>query len=101
MKGRTSGTADHYTGERKSWGPNQHWFQHNLCNMQIDFYFPIEIDLETEEAEYNAYMFYQLLEEQTSHSYTLVEDVKVTPELAKIIANLWRDKGLQEAFRYS
>ena len=69
--------------------------------MQIDFYFPIEIDLETEEAEYNAYMFYQLLEEQTSHSYTLVEDVKVTPELAKIIANLWRDKGLQEAFRYS
>ena len=57
--------------------------------------------METEEAEYNAYMFYQLLEEQTSHSYTLVEDVKVTPELAKIIANLWRDKGLQEAFRYS
>ena len=59
----------------------------------------IEIDLETEEAEYNAYMFYQLLEEQTSHSYTLVEDVKVTPELAKIIANLWRDRGVQEAFR--
>ena len=46
-------------------------------------------------------MFYQLLEEQTSHSYTLVEDVKVTPELAKIIANLWRDKGLQAAFRYN
>ena len=45
-------------------------------------------------------MFYQLLEQQTSHSYTLVEDVKVTPELAKIIANLWRDKGLQAAFRY-
>ena len=65
------------------------------------FYFHIEIDLETEEAEYNAYMFYQLLEEQTSHSYTLVEDVKVTPELAKIIANLWRDKGLQAAFRYN
>ena len=64
------------------------------------FYFHIEIDLETEEAEYNAYMFYQLLEEQTSHSYTLVEDVKVTPELARIIANLWRDKGLQAAFRY-
>lgn len=46
-------------------------------------------------------MFYQLLEEQTSHSYTLVEDVKVTPELASIIANLWKDKGLQEAFRRS
>ena len=34
------------------------------------------ISLDTEDSEYNAYLFYQLLEEQTSNAYTLVEDVK-------------------------
>ena len=38
------------------------------------------ISLDTEDSEYNAYLFYQLLEEQTSNAYTLVEDVKVTPQ---------------------
>ena len=55
------------------------------------------ISLDTEDSEYNAYMFYQLLEEQTSNAYTLVEDVKVTPQLADIISVLWKDKGVQEA----
>ena len=36
--------------------------------------------MDTEDSEYNAYLFYQLLEEQTSNAYTLVEDVKVTPQ---------------------
>ena len=57
--------------------------------------------MDTEDAEYNAYMFYQLLEEQTSNAYTLVEDVKVTPQLANIISILWRDLGVQEAFSRS
>ena len=43
------------------------------------------IRLETEEGEYDAYVFYQLLEEQTSHSHTLVEDIKVTKDLAKVV----------------
>lgn len=59
------------------------------------------ISLDTEDSEYNAYLFYQLLEEQTSNAYTLVEDVKVTPKLADIITVLWRDKGVQEAFNRS
>ncbi|XP_023342610.1 guanine nucleotide-binding protein G(o) subunit alpha [Eurytemora carolleeae] len=56
------------------------------------------IDLDSEESEYNAYVFYQLLEEQTSHSHTLVEDVKVTKDLAKVISQLWKDTGVQAAF---
>ena len=32
---------------------------------------------------------------------TLVEDVKVTPQLANIIAILWRDSGVLEAFNYA
>ena len=40
-------------------------------------------------------MFYQLLEEQTSHIHALVEDVKVTQELSKVISRLWRDSGIQ------
>ena len=43
------------------------------------------IDLDSEESEYDAYVFYQLLEEQTSHMHTLVEDIKVTKELSKVI----------------
>ena len=54
--------------------------------------------MDSEESEYNAYMFYQLLEERTSHSHALVEDIKVTPDLGRIIAHLWSDKGLQEAY---
>ena len=54
--------------------------------------------MDSEESEYNAYMFYQLLEERTSHSHALVEDIKVTPDLGRIIAQLWSDKGLQEAY---
>ena len=54
--------------------------------------------MESEESEYNAYMFYQLLEERTSHSHALVEDIKVTPDLGRIISHLWSDKGIQEAF---
>ena len=42
------------------------------------------IDLDSEESEYDAYVFYQLLEEQTSHMHTLVEDIKVTKELSKV-----------------
>ena len=42
------------------------------------------IDLDSEESEYDAYMFYQLLEEQTSHVHALVEDIKVTNELSKV-----------------
>ena len=53
------------------------------------------ISLESEESEYNAYMFYQLLEERTAHSHTLVEDIKITPDLGRIIAVLWEDKGIQ------
>ena len=53
------------------------------------------ISLESEESEYNAYMFYQLLEERTAHSHTLVEDIKITPDLGRIIAGLWEDKGIQ------
>ena len=49
-------------------------------------------------SEYNAYMFYQLLEERTSNSDALVEDIKVTPDLGRIIAQLWNDRGLQMAF---
>ena len=43
-------------------------------------------------------MFYQLLEERTSNSHTLVEDIKITPDLGRIMARLWIDKGFQEAF---
>ena len=43
-------------------------------------------------------MFYQLLEERTSHSHILVEDVKITPDLGKVIATLWNDKGVQQAY---
>ena len=34
----TSGTADHYTGDRKSWGPNQHWFMGKFLvrNLPLD-----------------------------------------------------------------
>ena len=53
------------------------------------------ISLESEESEYNAYMFYQLLEERTAHSHTLVEDIKITPDLGRIIAVLREDKGIQ------
>ena len=53
--------------------------------------------MDSEESEYNAYMFYQLLEERTSHSHALVEDIKITPDLGSIIARLWGDTGLQEA----
>ena len=53
------------------------------------------IDLDSEENEYDAYVFYQLLEEQTSHIHALVEDVKVTQELSKVISRLWRDSGIQ------
>lgn len=42
------------------------------------------IDLDSEESEYDAYVFYQLLEEQTSHTHALVEDIKVTKELSKV-----------------
>ena len=55
--------------------------------------------MESEESEYNAYMFYQLLEERTAHSHALVEDIKVTPDLGRIITHLWKDKGIQEAFQ--
>ena len=61
----------------------------------------MNIQLDNEDAEYNAYMFFQLLEEQTSNAHTLVEDVKVTPQLANIIATLWRDSGVLEAFNYA
>ena len=44
------------------------------------------IDLDSEESEYDAYVFYQLLEEQTSHTHALVEDIKVTKELSKVRA---------------
>ena len=54
--------------------------------------------MESEESEYNAYMFYQLLEERTAHSHILVEDIKITPDLGRIIALLWEDKGIQDAF---
>ena len=54
--------------------------------------------MESEESEYNAYMFYQLLEERTAHSHTLVEDIKITPDLGRIIAVLWEDKGIQVVF---
>ena len=52
--------------------------------MYSTIYIYLYIDLDSEESEYNAYVFYQLLEEQTSHSHTLVEDVKVTKDLAKV-----------------
>ena len=54
------------------------------CKLYIYLVIYIYIDLDSEESEYNAYVFYQLLEEQTSHSHTLVEDVKVTKDLAKV-----------------
>ena len=43
------------------------------------------IDLDSEESEYDAYVFYQMLEEQTSHMHALIEDIKVTKELSKVI----------------
>ena len=43
------------------------------------------IDLDSEESEYDAYVFYQLLEEQTSHMHALVEDIKVTKELSRVL----------------
>ena len=46
-------------------------------------------------------MFYQLLEDQTSNAHTLVEDIKVTPQLANIISCLWKDSGVKEAFNRS
>ena len=42
------------------------------------------LDLDSEESEYDAYVFYQLLEEQTSPHHTLVEDIKITADLAKV-----------------
>ena len=42
------------------------------------------IDLDSEESEYDAYVFYQMLEEQTSHMHALVEDIKVTKDLSKV-----------------
>ena len=56
------------------------------------------IDLDSEESEYDAYVFYQLLEEQTSHMHALVEDIKVTKDLSKVMSRLWRDSGVQAAF---
>ena len=35
------------------------------------------IDLDSEDSEYDAYTFYQLLEQKTSHSHILVEDIRV------------------------
>ena len=64
----------------------------------IILFLHLGISLESEESEYNAYMFYQLLEERTAHSHALVEDIKVTPDLGRIITHLWKDKGIQEAF---
>ena len=40
--------------------------------------------MDNEENEYDAYVFYQLLEEQTTPAHTLVEDIKVTPDIAKV-----------------
>ena len=56
------------------------------------------IELDSEESEYDAYVFYQLLEEQTSHMHALVEDIKVTRELSRVVARLWKDQGIQGAF---
>ena len=56
------------------------------------------IDLDSEESEYDAYVFYQLLEEQTSHMHALVEDIKVTKDLSKVMSRLWKDSGVQAAF---
>ncbi|TRY67423.1 hypothetical protein TCAL_11116 [Tigriopus californicus] len=56
------------------------------------------IELDSEQVEYDAYQFYQLLEQKTCHSHILVEDVKVTPDLAGIMARLWKDAGVQRAF---
>jgi hypothetical protein len=39
------------------------------------------------------------LEERTSFSHTLVEDVKVTPDLAEMMAQIWRDGGIESAFQ--
>ena len=59
---------------------------------------PSDIQLESQETAYNAYKFYKVLEERTSFSHTLVEDVKVTPDLAEMMAQIWRDAGIQSAY---
>jgi hypothetical protein len=58
-----------------------------------------DIQLESQETAYNAYKFYKVLEERTSFSHTLVEDVKVTPDLAEMMAQIWRDGGIESAFQ--
>ncbi len=56
-------------------------FQNWTVRSEFNIYF---LDLDSEESEYDAYVFYQLLEEQTSPHHTLVEDIKITAELAKV-----------------
>ena len=53
---------------------------HNIClnvfTMMVTYPFQ-GIDLDSEDSEYDAYTFYQLLEQKTSHSHILVEDIRV------------------------
>jgi hypothetical protein len=67
-----------------------------LINQRLIF---ADIQLESQETAYNAYKFYKVLEERTSFSHTLVEDVKVTPDLAEMMAQIWRDGGIESAFQ--
>jgi hypothetical protein len=46
-----------------------------------------DIQLESQETAYNAYKFYKVLEERTSFSHTLVEDVKVSGYFINLFFN--------------
>eukprot|EP00095_Tigriopus_kingsejongensis_P004706 maker-scaffold276_size226481-snap-gene-1.24 protein:Tk04706 transcript:maker-scaffold276_size226481-snap-gene-1.24-mRNA-1 annotation:"hypothetical protein TRIADDRAFT_50797" len=72
-----------------------------LNSSSVDGFILPAVDLDNEEAEYDAYRFYQVLEQKTSRSHILVEDVKVTPDLAGIISRLWSDSGVQKAFQHA
>lgn len=61
--------------------------------------------MEDEDAEYDAYRFYQILEEKSTstsesslNSEALIEEIKLTPDLAQIMKRLWESKGVQNAF---
>ena len=75
----------------------------------LTFVLPVGFNLDSDASEYNAYLFYHLLEQMTDNcggsnagvgggGGRLVEDVKISPNLALIIKSLWTDSGVQLAY---
>ena len=77
--------------------------------------------MDSEESEYDAYMFYQLLEQRSApQANVLSGDIKVTPDMANLmsryrgkkgnfvpylfltflaLSRLWKDNGVRKAFK--